>query len=219
MKKLLFSIFVTLITQTAEAQFGRFVSYDFNVHLAAMDNYQYGTRTRPDRLHWGVGAGFGTSINDDFNLLIGVDWMTVNPNNTRSDYELCNSPSCLPEVKSQQIFIPIGFEYYTNTDRSTFQSFFNVHLIPSFSLSETRNITPFDSMHVAQAPYTEKSGFGFQDLNLKIGLNNEFGLNENLKIYVEPSVRHSLLFRSEDVVNPDWTISLKIGIRYRKQAS
>ena len=131
-----------------------------------------------------------------------------------------NSTYCYPEVTSHQIFIPIGFEYYTNTDRSTFQSFFNVHLIPSFSLSERREITPFDSSSVvALEPYTVTSGFGFQDLNLKIGLNNEFGINENLKVYIEPSVRHSLLFRKEDVVNPDWTISLKIGVKYRKQAN
>ena len=81
-------------------------------------------------------------------------------------------------------------------------------------------MTPFgyDNMPIENGEYTVKNnGFNFQDFHFQIAINNEFGLTENYKIYVEPSMSHTILFKKEDVVNPDYIIGLKIGFRYRKE--
>lgn len=199
------------------SNFGQFISYQANYHVSVLDNVQYGISTRPNKVHMGGGLGFGASINDMFNLLIGVDYMTIQPNNARSDYSFdLGYKSYQPFVTSAQLFLPIGFEYYSNTDRSPFQSFYSVHLIPSFSITEKMDIIPFDEFHIAQPNILiEDNGFKFQDFSLQIAINNEFSINENYKVFIEPSIRHSILFRAEDVVNPDYMLSIKIGFKFR----
>ena len=201
----------------AQSSFGQFYSFSGNVHVCLLDNKQYGARTAPNKLHVGGGIGASASINDQFNLTLGLNYLTIQPNNARSDYSFdLGYPSYIPEVKSSQLFIPIGFEYYSNTDRSPFQSFYSIHLIPSFSITEVMNIIPFDEFHIAQPIITKKdNGFKFQDLHFQIAVNNEFSINENYKIFVEPALRHTILFKSEDVVNPDYMISLKVGFKFR----
>lgn len=201
-------------------QFGQFMSYFANGHSALLDNYAYGTATRPDRFHYGGGGGMGASINDEFNLIIGVEFMRVTPNNTRSDYSFCGDAfeDCLPQVTSNQLFFPIGVEYYSNTDRSPFQSFYVVKLVPSISLTEKQSIATFiDQVQVNRFDISN-SGPKFQDLHFQLSVNNEFSIDQNHKIYVEPGVSHSLLFRDEDVVNPDYILSLRVGYKFRADA-
>jgi hypothetical protein len=211
---LCFSILFNLATQ---AKINEFYNFGASVNLSMMDNFAYGASTNPNKLFIGGGLNYGFSLNEEFNLLVGLDFQSVAPNNARSDYEICDgSPSCLPESKSSQLYIPIGFEYYSNTNRSRFQSFYNVNLIPAFSVTENINITPYNTEHIAQASYkVSDNGFKFQNLFLSIGVNNEFGFNEKIKVFIEPSMRYSLLFKREDVVNPNYMIMVKIGFKYR----
>ena len=218
MKKLsLIVLFTIILNIDSNAKFGEFYNYGGGVSVSIMDNFAYGAQTTPQKVYFGGGINYGMSLNEEFNLLIGLDFQSVAPNNARSDYEFCDgSPTCLPEAKSAQLYIPLGFEYYSNTNRSKFQSFYNAHLIPTFSVTESVKVTPFDLSHIAQTPYTVKdNGFKFQNLYLSIGVNNEFGINEKFKIFIEPSMRYSLLFKREDVINPDYMILIKVGCKYR----
>lgn len=219
MRKLLLPLLACLLsvkTISAQSNFGDYKSYHFFFNSAIADNKQYGIDTSPRRYHWGIGAGASVSINDDFNLLLGLNYMLVKPNNTRSDYTFCTGASCLPISVSNQLFLPVGVEYYGNTDQSPFQMFYALRLVPAFSVTEVTEVIPFDEFHIAQPSYELKNnGFKFQDLQVQIAINNEFSINQKYKIYVEPSLSHSILFRSEDVINPDYMISLKVGFKIR----
>jgi hypothetical protein len=202
----------------AQSSFGEYKSLDVFINNALLDNKQYGVITRPAKLHVGIGVGSGFSFSDNFNLLVGLNFMQVKPNNAHSDYTFCEDASCIPVAVSNQIFLPVGIEYYNNTDQSPFQIFYALRVVPAFSVTEVTEVTPFNKMREQQASYkVENNGFKFQDLHFQIALNNEFSINEKYKIYVEPSVSHSLLFRSEDVINPDYILSLKIGFKIRKR--
>ena len=210
-------IFLSLFLSKSQAKFKEYYNYGASVNLSVMDNFAYGASTSPNRLFVSGSLNYGASLNDEFNLLIGLDFGTVSPNNATSDYKVCDgSPSCDAESHSFQFFLPIGFEYYTNTNRSKFQSFYVVNVIPAFSVTESVDITPYDINHIAQPTYTNKdNGFKFQNLYLSIGVNNEFGLSQKFKIFIEPSMKYSLLFKREDVVNPAYMLCLKIGCKFR----
>jgi len=220
MKKLSFILFLSLISFSglkAQSVFGQYRSYHVFVDNAILDNKQYGIGTTPARLHVGGGVGIGYSLSDNFNLLGGLSYMFVKPNNARSDYSFCQDASCLPIAKSNQISIPIGIEYYANTDHSPFQIFYSLKIVPAFSATEVTEIIPYSTLSEAQASYVVKNnGFKFQDLQFRIALNNEFSISHKYKIYLEPSVSHSVLFKTEDTINPDYIISLKIGFKVRK---
>lgn len=211
-------LFSALANQlVSQKKFGEFISYYGSIQASIADNIQYGTKTRPNRIHIGLEVGGGMSVSKRFNLLLGLGFMQMKPNNTRSDYTICDgSPSCIPITVSNQLFLPFGFEYYLNTDRSPFQSFYSIKLVPSFSVTEKTEIIPFDADHAALPAIVKKNnGFKFQDFHFQIAINNEIGINQDYKIFIEPSASHSLLFRKEDFVNPDYMISLKIGFRFR----
>jgi hypothetical protein len=220
MKKSSFILFLTLVSFTginAQSVFGQYKSYHAYIDNAILDNKQYGIGTYPVRLHVGGGIGVGFSINDNFNLLGGLSYMHVKPNNTKSDYSFCEDKSCLPIAESNQIFLPIGIEYYKNTDRSPFQMFYTLKVVPAFSVTEVTEIVPYNVFREPQTSYkVTNNGFKFQDLQFRIALNNEFSINQKYKIYLEPSVSHSILFRTEDMINPDYIISLKVGFKIRK---
>ena len=219
MKKTLLIIFAftfSAITSELKAGFGEFVSYHATIHTAILNNYQYGVSTSPNKLHIGLGVGGSASINSSFNLMYGLAYMKISPNNNNSDYSFCPDASCFPVVSSHQLFVPVGVEYYSNSDRSPFQSYFTISLVPAFSFSQESTITSYDKFNIEGETYTEKNnGFKFQDLHFQIAVNNEFSLDQNYKIYVEPSLSHTVLFKSEDTVNPDYMISIKIGFKFR----
>lgn len=215
----LFLLLCVLFGTNARAQtkFGEYKSYFAFANNALLDNKQYGVETNPRKYHLGGGVGIGLSVNDNFNLLVGLNYMLVKPMNNRSDYSFCESPSCLPISASNQLFLPIGVEYYGNTDMSPFQLFYTLRLVPAFSVTEVTEVIPFDEFQSPQPSYqVENNGLKFQDLQIEIAINNEFSLSQKFKIYLEPSVSHSILFRAEDFINPDYVIALKVGFRIRK---
>ncbi|MFT6715962.1 MAG: hypothetical protein ACJA0Q_000591 [Saprospiraceae bacterium] len=216
---LLFFIFVLLGTNLlGQSKFGEYKSYHFFINNALLDNKQYGIDTGPDKLHIGLGVGLGLSVHDEFNLLLGLNFMQVKPNNTPSDYSFCEDAYCLPLPVSNQLFLPIGIEYYNNTDQSPFQLFYALKIVPAFSVTEVTEVIPFNVSRVQLASYEVKNNeFKFQDLHVQIALNNEFSINQKYKIYVEPSISHSILFKAEDIINPDYFISLKIGFKIRNR--
>ncbi|MFT6745996.1 MAG: hypothetical protein ACJAZ2_000334, partial [Glaciecola sp.] len=148
MKKITFILIILAFTGKclqAQSQFAEYKSYDFFINNTLLDNKQYGPVTAPSRLHIGAGVGMGLSVNDNFNLLLGLNFLQVKPNNTRSDYTFCTSASCVPISVSNQLFLPIGAEYYTNTNQSPFQLFYALRLIPAFSVTEVTEMIPFDN--------------------------------------------------------------------------
>jgi hypothetical protein len=221
MKKIAIFLFFTLYAgkqSHSQTVFGEYKSLHAFVNTAILDNRQYGVVTGPPKLHIGGGLGASVSINDNFNLLGGLNFLQVKPNNTRSDYSFCESFSCLPMASSSQLFVPLGIEYYDNTDQSPFQMFYALRLIPSISISESMEVIPHDSENDPLPSYQVKdNGIKFQDLQIQIAINNEFSLSEKYKIYIEPSASHSILFRDEDVINPDFIISIKVGFKIRKR--
>ena len=62
---------------------------------------------------------------------------------------------------------------------------------------------------------TTFSNFKFQDMHLELGLGGDISLSSKLKLFFEPSIQHSITFRKEDLVNPNYMISLKLGLRFR----
>jgi len=217
-KLLLFFVVLSGTKLLGQATFGEHKSLEAFVNLALLDNKQYGPETVPRRLHVGGGIGGSVSINDNINLLLGLNFLQVKPNNTRSDYSFCPDLSCIPLALSNQLFLPIGAEYYTNTNQSPFQMFWALRLVPAFSMTEVTEIIPFD-YNQSQQPsvFVKNNGFKFQDLQFQVAVNNEFSINQKYKIYVEPSVSHSILFRAEDAINADYIMSLKIGFKIRKR--
>ncbi len=216
-KNIIFNFVLAFCTlyHVSKAGIGQFLSYQANVHAAALNNYQYGVSSS-SKLHVGGGIGGSVSLNSTFNLMLGFTYMKISPNNSNSDYSFCPDASCQPDVTSNQLFLPIGVEYYANTDRSPFQSFFTVSLVPAFSFSQSWAITSYNKSNIEVDFYTEeKKGFSFQDLHAQISVNNEFSLDEHYKIYIEPSLSHTVLFKAEDAVNPDYMISIKIGFKFR----
>jgi hypothetical protein len=217
-KLLLFFVALSGTKLLAQSTFGEYKSLDVFLNFSLLDNNQYGPETVPRRLHFGGGVGGGISINDNFNLLLGLNFLQVKPNNTRSDYTFCPDLSCLPIAVSNQLFLPIGAEYYTNTNQSPFQMFWALRLVPSFSVTEVTEIIPFDYYQSPRPSiFVKNNGFKFQDLQFQVAVNNEFSINQKYKIYVEPSVSHSILFRAEDAINADYIVSLKVGFKIRKR--
>ena len=78
--------------------------------------------------------------------------------------------------------------------------------------------------NIAQVLFTEglidsfeelKNGLKFQDLHFEFSIGTEFSISDKFKLYFEPSVQHSTLFRKEDLINPNYMISFRLGLKLR----
>ena len=72
-----------------------------------------------------------------------------------------------------------------------------------------------DPDNILQIDTTTNNGLKFQDLHLEFSIGTEFSISDKFKLYFEPSVQHSTLFRKEDLINPNYMISFRLGLRLR----
>ncbi len=196
------------------------ISGSVNTFLVDMQNYRAATNP-PPKIAVGGGFAYGFSIREEFNMSLGLDFLSYKPNNSRGYYASCSDDgdidiSCIPIVSTSQLYIPIGFEFYSNANYKPFHSFLILSLIPSFSITERTEMIVYNKYLFEDDRYLENNdGFKFQDFNLAVSICNDFNINEKYKLFIEPSIRLSLLFRNENFVNPNNTVGLKIGIRFR----
>lgn len=223
--RLLFVAFILFNASPLAAQLNHYYSItgSVNFNIIHMKN-RMSTVDSPTKMYVGGGLAYGFSIVDQFNMSIGLDYLSYKPYNPRGFYDTFDEIagenemiySYKPDVSTSQIYLPIGFEFYSNTNYKPFHTFLIVSFIPSFSLTEKMDVTVYDELlneidHFSE----EESGFKFQDFNVSFAISNDLNILEKYKFFFEPSVRISALFRSEDLINPGSMFLLKVGIRYR----
>ncbi|MBO72172.1 MAG: hypothetical protein CMD35_01025 [Flavobacteriales bacterium] len=167
------------------------------------------------------GIDYSSSYNKDINLKFGINYLETFINNDKKIHSICDQPdnSCWAESDMRYINLPVGIELYANKAKIQTKSYYGFRLIPMFSLQErlikTEIFIDQDPDNILQIDTTTKNGFKFQDLHLEFTIGTEFSINEEFKFYFEPSVQHSALFRKEDLINPNYMISFRLGIRFR----
>lgn len=208
-------------TLVVHAQVGDFVGISGSINTVIVDmNLQHAATNAPVGVFIGGGAAYSISLKENFNARFGLDFLRHQPNNVRGYYDECSSLgldySCLPEMTVAQLYFPIGTEFYLNTNYRPYHTFFIFSIIPSFSITEKKEMTVYDQYLKVVDQYTEKrNGFVFQDIVANVALGNEFVIIGNLKLFIEPSVQISMLFRKQNFVNPLTGFNVKVGLRHR----
>jgi hypothetical protein len=182
-------------------------------------------RTIPiqQRVFFSGGLDYSTSYNNDINLKIGAQYLETYINNDKQKHSICDQPdnSCWAESAMKYINLPIGVEFYSNKSKIKTKSYYNLKLVPMFSIRELLIKTEFmknnDGEQVLNVDSLVNNRFKFQDLHFGFSIGTEISITEKYKVYFEPSVQHSMLFRKEDLRNPNYMISFRLGLRMRSQ--
>ena len=221
--KNIFTLFICLLlsgfTIAQNKDFGKYKSISVFGYGAALSNYNH--EIIQQRPYFGGGLNYTHSLFSELNLLAGVTYFKYDMEYTKAQYEDCDSEdgTCWMETNSTQLQIPLGVEFYINDNNLAVRTYYRVSLNTSFSLQEQMNITKIVVNPEFGAPeiQVDDNGFKFQDLSLRVAMGTEIRLNEKLFLSIEPNLSHSLLFRSEDVINPNYILRFDLGLRYRFQ--
>ena len=151
------------------------------------------------------GLDYTTSYNNDINIKLGLHFMETFIDNGKKFHSICDQPdnSCWVESDVTYMNLPLGIEFYSNNSKLKTKSYYNLRLIPMFSLRELSIKTDF--LENASGNYELmidsliNKKLKFQDLHIEFSIGTEFSISENYKVYFEPSIQHSMLFRKEDL--------------------
>lgn len=206
-------IIISFLSLNAFAQ--RFEHYSLSIYGqgSALSNYR--TVQIQKRPYFSSGFDYGTSLTETINVKGGLNYMYMYLNNDKQNHSACDLPdnSCWIESEVNYINFPIGLEFYSNTSRLQSKSYYIAKIIPMFSVKSRQIKTEFSNGIIGVD--TTFSNFKFQDMHLELGLGGDISLSSKLKLFFEPSIQHSITFRKEDLVNPNYMISLKLGLRFR----
>lgn len=193
--------------------------YSFSIYGqgSALSNYR--TIEVQNKAYFSGGLDFGTSVSNSLNLKFGLHFIETYLNNDKQIHSICEQPdqSCFAESNVKYINFPIGIELYSNSSRLESKSYYNFRLIPMFSSQEIviKSEIFSEPEFYLDVDSSLNSKFKFQDLHFEFSIGADISITKTLKFYFEPSVQHSILFRKEDLVNPNYMISLRIGLRTR----
>ena len=167
------------------------------------------------------GIDYTTSYTKDINFKFGINYLETFINNDKQVHSICDQPdnSCWAESDMRYINLPMGIEIYANKAKIQTKSYYGFRLIPMLSLQErlikTEIFKQEEPDNILQIDTTTNNGLKFQDLHLEFSIGTEFSISDKFKLYFEPSVQHSTLFRKEDLINPNYMISFRLGLRLR----
>ncbi len=167
------------------------------------------------------GIDYTTSYTKDINFKFGINYLETFINNDKEVHSICDQPdnSCWAESDMRYINLPMGIEIYANKAKIKTKSYYGFRLIPMLSLQErlikTEIFKEEEPDNILQIDTTTNNGLKFQDIHLEISIGTEFSVSDKLKLFFEPSVQHSTLFRKEDLINPNYMISFRLGLRLR----
>lgn len=208
-----------LLGLTSYSQKFRYTSLSAYGQGSVLSNY----RTIPiqPRGFFSGGVDYTTSYTKDINFKFGINYLETFINNDKQVHSICDQPdnSCWAESDMRYINLPMGIEIYANKAKIQTKSYYGFRLIPMLSLQErlikTEIFIEEDPNNILQIDTTTNNGLKFQDLHLEFSIGTEFSISDKFKLYFEPSVQHSTLFRKEDLINPNYMISFRLGLRLR----
>lgn len=217
MKTKLSLILGILISLSGFSQRFQYFSWSFYGQGSALSNYR--TVSVQPKAYFSGGVDYGTSLTNSLNIKFGVHYLESFINNDKQFHSLCDQPdnSCFVESDVNYINFPLGIEMYSNSSRIKNKSYYNIRLIPMFSMEElVIKSEIFDEPEVhLDIDSSLNTNFKFQDLHFEFALGTDISLSRKLKLYFEPSIQHSIFMRKEDLVNPNYMISFRLGLRVR----
>ncbi|MAW65516.1 MAG: hypothetical protein CMD18_04905 [Flavobacteriales bacterium] len=188
---------------------------------SVLSNYR--TMSIQPRGFFSGGIDYSTSYDRDINIKFGVNYLETFIMNGKNKHSICDQPdnSCHVESDMKYLNLPMGIELYANKSKIKTKSYYGFTLIPMLSLQERlikMEIFPGEEPDkVVQVDSLTNKGLKFQDLHFQFSIGTEISITEKYKVYFEPSVQHSMLFRKEDLRNPNYMISFRLGLRMRSQ--
>ena len=195
----------------------KFTSWSVYGQGSVLSNYK--TIPIQPRGFFSGGVDYSTSYDKDLNLRFGIHYMETFINNDKLFHSICNQPdnSCWVESDMRYLSLPLGIELYANKAKIKTKSYYLFRLIPMFSSQERIIKTEVfkEPQHYVDTANIVHNGLKFQDLHFEFSIGTEFSINDIYKVYFEPAVQHSMLFRKEDLVNPNYIISFRLGLRLR----
>ncbi len=201
-----------------QAQRWQYYSWTFYSQGSALSNY----RTVPiqNQVYYSGGLGYGTSLTNNLNIKLGAHYLETTLNSDKQFHSICDQPdhSCFAESEVKYLNIPMGVEFYSNSSRIKTKSYYHLNLIPMFSLESllVKSEIYFDNDDVELGVDSILNpNFKFQDIHFEFVLGTDISLTRKLKLFFEPSIQHSILFRKEDLINYNYMISLRLGLRVR----
>jgi hypothetical protein len=216
-KKLALLLSFIVVANLGKAQFGQYYSLSVYGQASGLSNYHY--LPYQSRIYFSGGFEYGFSLTQYLNLKLGVNTLNTYINNGKEAHSICELPgnTCFSEAEVLYINSPISIEFYQNGGKTGTKTFYNITLHPMFSINEKLIKSEiYDVPEVALIIDTfEVKGFKFQDLHIGFSLGSDIALSRKFKFYFEPSIQHSILFRKEDLINPNYLISLKLGFKIR----
>lgn len=212
---------IFLLGITTYAQKFDYSSWSAFGQSSILSNY----RTIPiqQKLFFSGGLDYSISYDKDINLKFGAQYLETYINNDKQKHSICDQPdnSCWVESEMKYINLPVGVEFYSNKSKIKTKSYYNLRLVPMFSVRELVIKTEFLENNAGNYELiidsTVSNNFKFQDLHIEFSIGTEFSITDQYKIYFEPSVQHSMLFRKEDLRNPNYMVSFRLGLRMRSQ--
>lgn len=217
MKSKFFLIVGLFIGLTSFGQRFQYYSWSFYGQGSALSNY----RTIPvqNQVYFSGGIDYGTSLTNSVNIKIGGHYIETYINNDKQFHSICDQPdnSCFAESEVNYINFPMGVELYSNSSRMKNKSYFNLRLIPMFSREELSIKSEiFEDPEVRlDIDSVLNTNFKFQDIHFELSLGTDISLTKKLKLYFEPSIQHTLLVHRDDLINYNYMISFRLGLRVR----
>lgn len=212
---------ILLIGITTNAHQFEYSSFSAFGQSSILSNY----RTMPiqPRGFFSGGIDYSTSYDRDINIKFGINYLETFIINGKENHSICDQPdnSCHAESNMKYINLPIGIELYDNKAKIKTKSYYGFRLIPMLSLQEQlikmEIFVEEEPDDVVQIDSITNNGLKFQDLHFEFSIGAEFSITDKYKVYFEPSIQHSMLFRQEDLRNPNYMISFRLGLRMRSQ--
>ena len=207
-----------LFTINVKAQRFQYFSWSFYGQGSALSNYN--TVPIQNQPYYSGGLSYGTSLTNSTNIKIGGHYLETTLNSDKQFHSICDQPdhSCFTESEVKYLNIPMGIEFYSNNSRIKTKSYYHLNLIPMFSLESLliKSEIYFDDNEVELGvDSTLNTNFSFQEIHMEFVLGTDISLTRKLKLFFEPSIQNSILFRKEDLINYNYMISLRIGLRIR----
>ena len=213
---LLCSLFFAFTTNAQKVP-GKYQSIGAHGFVAGLSNYSL--ELIQPRPYFGGGVSYSYSLTYDLNLLGGVSFIQHQLVYPKYAYEDCDSPDgkCWKESTTTNLHIPLGVEFYLNNNTLGLRSYYRLSLVPSLSVQETmiQTETEFEPEFRHVDFVYEKKGLKFQDLFVRFSLGTEIQLYKSFNLFLEPTLQHSALFRSENVTSPNYILSFNMGFRFR----
>lgn len=211
-------VLIVLITFNVKAQRFQYFSWSFYGQGSALSNYR--TVPMQNQAYFSGGLGYGTSLTNTVNLKVGAHYLETTMNSDKQFHSICDQPdhTCFAESEAKYLNIPIGIEFYSNNSRIKTKSYYHLNLIPMFSMESLliKSEIYFNENDVELGvDSTLNTNIQFQDIHLEMVLGTDISLTRKLKLFFEPSIQHSILFRKEDLINYNYMISLRLGLRVR----